>query len=233
MSAPGGPGRESGSAWHEGPPGSIRVVLADDHRLVREALRAVLERERDIVIVGEAADGRDAFKQVREMRPDVVVLDVAMPESNGIEAAARIRAMHPAVKILALSAHTDKRYVLEMLNGGAAGYLTKSAAGHELVAAIRTVAGGGCYLSPELAGAVVEGVRETRRGAAGPRPLGRREREVLQLIAEGHRSAEIAERLFISPATVEAHRRNIMRKLDLHSVAELTRFALREGLTSL
>ena len=165
-------------------------------------------------------------------KPDVVVLDVAMPELNGVDAAARIHARHPEVKILALSAHADKRYVLEMLNGGAAGYVSKSAAGRELVQAIRTVAHGGCYLSAELASAVVEGIRDNRTGASATRPLGPREREVLQLIAEGHRSPAIAARLFISVATVEAHRRNIMRKLDLHTMAELTKFAIREGLTS-
>ena len=211
---------------------TIRVVLADDHRLVREALRVTLERERDIVIVGEATDGRAALEMVRAEKPDVVVLDVAMPELNGVDAAARIHARHPEVKILALSAHADKRYVLEMLNSGAAGYVSKSAAGRELVQAIRAVAQGGCYLSTELAGAVVEGIRDNRTGGNATRPLGPREREVLQLIAEGHRSPAIAARLFISVATVEAHRRNIMRKLDLHTMAELTKFAIREGLTS-
>jgi len=211
---------------------TIRVALADDHRLLREALRVALEREPDMVIVGEATDGRAAIKLAREAKPDVIVLDVAMPELNGIEAAARIHAGNPDVKILALSAHADKRYVLEMINGGAAGYVTKSAAGRELVQAIRTVASGGCYLSAELVSAVVEGVRDARKGTQGPRPLGRREREVLQLVAEGHRSPAIAARLFISVATVEAHRRNIMRKLGLHTVAELTKFAIREGLTS-
>jgi DNA-binding NarL/FixJ family response regulator len=211
---------------------TIRVVLADDHRLVREALRVTLERERDIVIVGEATDGRAALEVVRAEKPDVVVLDVAMPELNGVDAAARIHARHPEVKILALSAHADKRYVLEMLNSGAAGYVSKSAAGRELVQAIRAVAQGGCYLSTELASAVVEGIRDNRTGGNATRPLGPREREVLQLIAEGHRSPAIAARLFISVATVEAHRRNIMRKLDLHTMAELTKFAIREGLTS-
>ena len=209
----------------------IRVVLADDHRLVREALRVTLERERDIEIVGEATDGPLRSRWCAA-KPDVVVLDVAMPELNGVDAAARIHARHPEVKILALSAHADKRYVLEMLNGGAAGYVSKSAAGRELVQAIRTVANGGCYLPAELASAVVEGIRDNRTGAKATRPLGPREREVLQLIAEGHRSPAIAARLFISVATVEAHRRNIMRKLDLHTMAELTKFAIREGLTS-
>ncbi len=211
---------------------TIRIILADDHSLVREALRVTLEREPDFAVVGEAANGRAVLKLVRELNPDVVVLDVAMPVLNGIEAAARIHARHRQVKILALSAHADKHYVLEMLDSGAAGYVTKSAAGLELVVAIRTLASGGCYLSPELAGAVVEGVRDTRRGKTGQLPLGRREREVLQLIAEGKRSPEIAAQLFIAVATVETHRRNIMRKLGLHTVAELTRLAIREGLTA-
>ena len=212
---------------------TVHVALADDHRLLREALRVTLERESDLIVIGEASDGNAALKLVATTSPDVLVLDVAMPNSNGIEAVSRIHSRYRRVKILALSAHSDQRYVVAMLKGGAAGYVTKSAAGHELVQAIRTIASGGCYLSSELTGVVVDGFRSSGFGHLQiPQPLGRREREVLQLLAEGLRSPAIAARLFISPATVESHRRNIMRKLDLHTVAELTKFAIREGLTA-
>jgi DNA-binding NarL/FixJ family response regulator len=210
---------------------TIRIVLVDDHAVMREALGSFLEKEGDIAIVGQAADGRTALRLVEKLKPDVVLLDVAMRGMNGFAAAARIRQRHPRVKILALSAHADKRYVLEMLNSGAAGYVTKSAAGRELLHALRAVARGEHYVSPELVGGLLDGIGRQR--GAGAESLGRREREVLQLIAEGYRSPEIAARLSISVGTVEVHRRNIMRKLGLHTVAELTRFALREGLTSL
>jgi two-component system NarL family response regulator len=211
---------------------TLRVILIDDHAVMREALGSFLEKEGDIAIAGQAADGCTGLRLVEKLKPDVVLLDVAMRGMNGFDTAARIRQRHPRVKILALSAHADKRYVLEMLNSGASGYVTKSAAGRELLHALRAVARGEHYVSPELVGGLVDSVGQPRRGAAA-RSLGRREREVLQLIAEGHRSPEIAAQLFISVGTVEAHRRNIMRKLGLHTVAELTRFALREGLTSL
>lgn len=212
---------------------SIRVMLVDDHRVLRDALRAFLDGEKDIAVVGEATNGRDALKLVRELKPDVVVLDVAMPDMNGFETAARIRPRYPAVRTLALSAHTDKRYVLGMLDAGAAGYVSKACAARELAQAIRVVAAGQSYLGPELADAVVGGLREMRSGAGALQALSRREREVLQLLAEGHRSAAIALRLSIAVGTVEAHRRNIMRKLRMHSLSELTKFAVREGLTTL
>lgn len=214
---------------------TISVLLVDDQRVFREALRSFLDRESGLTVVGEAANGRDALKLVRALKPDVVVLDVAMPEMNGFETAAHIRTQVPGTKILALSAHDDKRYVLGMLEAGVAGYVSKDTAARDLVQAIRKVAAGQSYLGPEVTEAVIGGMRDIRNGSAagGLQTLGRREREVLQLLAEGHRSAEIAVRLSIAVDTVMAHRRNIMRKLNLHSVSELTKFAVREGLTSL
>lgn len=211
---------------------TIRVLLVDDHRLLREALRDALVREPDITVAGEAGDGRSTLELAAKLAPDVIVLDIGLPDLNGIEVAARLLEAQPDVKIVALSAYADKRFVSEMLHAGAAAYVTKSSAATELVRAIRAVAAGQSYLCPEVAGAVVSEVRgRGQRGAA--ERLGRREREVLRLIAEGARSLEIAEQLHISPGTVEVHRRNIMRKLGLRTVAELTKYAIREGLISL
>jgi len=211
----------------------IRVVLADDHRMLREALRSTLEKEPDIEVVGEAADGSSTLKVVRDLEPDVIVLDVAMPEMNGMDAAARIFTRFPKTKIIALSAYSDKRYVEQMLKAGAVGYVVKASAGTELLRAIRAAAAGETYVCPEVANILVSDLKAQRNKAASTAaPLSRREREVLQLLAEGHRSPAIAERLFISVATVDAHRRNMMRKLNLHTVADLTRYAIREGLTS-
>lgn len=212
----------------------IRLVLADDHSLLREALRSLLEREPDLEVVGEADNGRAALEAVQRLRPDILLLDIAMSELNGMETAARMKARFPQVKIIALSGYSDKRYVLEMIKAGASGYVIKSAAGGELVRAIRAVSAGRKYFSPELADALASGVADAvPHGGGRSSALGRREREVLQLLAEGLRSSGIAARMSISEATVEAHRRNIMRKLDLHSIAELTKFAIREGLTQL
>jgi two-component system NarL family response regulator len=207
---------------------TIRVLLVEDHRLVREALRDALAREPDIQVLAEAGDGAGALQQALALVPDVIVLDIALPDLNGIEVAGRLRDAGSRAKVVALSAYTDKRFVTEMLRAGAAGYVTKSAAGTELVHAIRCVAAGQSYFCPQVAGALAA---EVRGDGAVPR-LGRREREVLRLIAEGRRSAAIADQLHISVATVEVHRRNIMRKLGLHTVAELTRYAVREGMVS-
>jgi DNA-binding NarL/FixJ family response regulator len=211
---------------------TITVLLVDDHQLVREALRDALSREPDIEVVAEAGDAKTAFERAREIRPNLIVLDIGLPDLNGIEAAAELKERCGVdSKIVALSAYADRRFVTEMLRAGASAYVTKSSAGTELVRAIRAVAAGQNYLCPDVAGALVSAMRDKpEKGEA--QSLTRREREVLRLIAEGTRSPSIAERLHISLGTVEVHRRNIMRKLGLRTVAELTRYAVREGLVS-
>lgn len=209
---------------------SVRVLLADDHKMMRQALRALLEREKDIAVVAEAGNGAEVVTMAEEFAPDIVVMDIGMPGLNGIEATKQLLARQPGMKVIALSAYSDSRFVRGMLEAGAAGYLIKSAAGEELLRAIRAVRADQSYFCPEISAVLAEAVRD--RSKARVESLGRRERAVLKLLAEGVRSSEIAERLNIAPATVEVHRRNIMRKLDLHSVAELTKYAIREGLTS-
>jgi two-component system NarL family response regulator len=211
---------------------TTRVLLVEDHRMVREALSEVLARVPDIEVVGEAGNAQDALSQAALLNPDVVVLDIRLPDLNGIEVAARLRDAGSVAKVVALSAFADKRFVTAMLRSGASAYVTKSAAGTELVRAIRAVAAGQGYFSPEIAAALVTEVRE-RPLAGEPPALGRREREVLRLIAEGMRSPAIAEQLHVSVATIEVHRRNIMRKLGLRTVADLTKHAIREGIVSL
>lgn len=213
---------------------TIRILLADDHVMLRDALRLMLEQEEDIEIVGEAGDGQTVLNMVAQTKPDVIVMDIAMPGIGGIEATRRLIEQDASLKILALTTYPDKRYVNEMLNAGALGYITKSAASEQLLLAIRSVAQGNPFFSQEVATVLLESVRRT---TSAPPPksakesLGRRERQVLSLLAEGLSSAQIAEQLHIAASTVDVHRRNIMRKLDLHSVAELTKFAIREGLT--
>ncbi len=212
-----------------------RVLLVDDHQMMREGLRALLEHEDDIEVVGGAADGRTAIDLVRTLAPDVVVMDVGMPELNGVEATRRIRAENGRVKVIALSTHTDKRYVHHMLEAGACGYVLKIAAHEELLRAVRAASLGRTYLSPEIAGLVVERSTHAQAGreVSAYSSLGAKEREVLQLVAEGKTSAETAKEMHISLKTVETHRRNIVQKLGLHGTAELTKYAIREGLTSL
>jgi two-component system NarL family response regulator len=210
---------------------SIRVVLADDHRMVREALREVLTRVADIEVVGEAGSGREAVEVTTARTPDVLVLDISLPDLNGIEVAGQLRQRGATAKVVALSQFADKRFVTAMLRAGALAYVTKSAAGTELVLAIRAVAAGHGYFSPEIAGALAADVRGDADEPKAER-LAPRERQVLQLIAEGARSSTIAEQLEVSVSTVEVHRRNIMRKLGLRTIADLTRFAIREGLVS-
>jgi DNA-binding NarL/FixJ family response regulator len=212
-----------------------RILIADDHELMRHGLRALLESRPDTEIVGEAADGRTAVALARELLPDIVVMDVAMPDLNGIEATRWIVAEVPRAKVLALSMHSDRRFITEMLRAGASGYLLKDSAFEELVRAIDAVATGQTYLSPAIANLVVESYLEKHDAQTGAAftVLGRRERETLQLLAEGKTTKQIALTMGVSVKTVETHRQQIMTKLDVHSVAELTKYAVREGITSL
>ncbi len=213
----------------------IRVLLVDDHQMMRDGLRGLLVGEPDIEVVGEASDGRIALDLVRTLSPDVVVMDIGMPDMNGVEATRRIHNEYERVKVVALSTHTDKRYVHHMLEAGACGYVLKIAAHDELLRAVRAASVGKTYLSPEIAGLVVERSTSTNpsKEVSAYSTLGAREREVLQLVAEGKTSGETAKQMHISIKTVETHRRNIVQKLGLRGTAELTKYAVREGLTSL
>jgi DNA-binding NarL/FixJ family response regulator len=206
----------------------IRIVLADDHSVVRQGFRRILEAQSDMEIVGEASNGREALEQAALLTPDVVVMDVAMPELNGIEATRRMKEATPHSRVLALSMHKDSVYVREILRAGARGYLLKDAVDEDLIAAVRAVSRGEGYQSPRGAGAVLT---DYRQHVSDPIDLlTTREREVLQLIAEGKTNKEIATLLNLSVYTVDAHRGRIMEKLNLHSTGELVRFAIRKGL---
>jgi len=215
---------------------TIKIVLADDHRIVREGLSALLRQQPDFELVGEAEDGLAAVKLARTLRPDVVVTDISMPGLNGVEAVRRIHLEEPLVKVLCLSVHDETAMVLSVIDAGAAGYVLKDASFEELVRAIRQVMTHRIYLSPALVGIFVEKYR-TRESleplAVAASPLTAREREVVQLFSEGYSSNEIAARLNVSAKTVASHREHILAKLRIRSIAELTRYAIREGLTSL
>lgn len=214
---------------------SIKVLLVDDHTLIREGLRSLLEKQPDIQVVGEAEDGRRAKELVAELSPDIVIMDVTMPRLGGIEATRQITGEFPAVKVIALSIHSKRRFVADMLSAGAAGYILKECLFDELVQAIQAVAAGGRYLSLRITDVVVDDyVKRLSSGAESPlESLTGREREVLQLVAEGKSTKQIAVELHVSTKTIEANRRQIMEKLDMHSVAELTKYAIREGIIAL
>ena len=211
----------------------VRVLLADDHRMFREALRNLLEKEPDLQVVGEVGDGLEVVRLAGERKAEVVCMDIGMPGLNGIDATRRILSTHPAIKVIGLSGFADQRFVLEMLNAGAVGYVTKGEAGEELVRAIHAVRNHQTYLCPEVGSRVVEALRNGKPETPSPtHPLAPREKEILSLLAEGCSTPRMADRLRLAPATVEVHRRNIMRKLNIHSIAELTKYAIRNGLTS-
>ena len=206
----------------------IRILLADDHAVVRHGFKMILSAQSDMEIVGEAGNGREAVDLAAELRPDVVVMDVAMPELNGIEATRRLTAANPHARVLALSMHKDSVYVREILRAGARGYLLKDSGPADLVAAVRAIASGEGYLSPAVSDAVLN---DYRKHVTNPIDLlSSREREVLQMLAEGKTNKEIAVILNLSVYTVDAHRGRIMEKLNLHSINELVRFAVRNGL---
>jgi two-component system NarL family response regulator len=207
----------------------IRIMLVEDHTVVREALRSMLEKEPDMRIVAEAGDGETALRLSGEIAPEVVVMDVSMPGLDGIETTRRLLAANPAIKVLALSTYRDRRIIQQILDCGAAGYVVKSAAGAELRRGIRAVVEGRSYLSSEAAEAVADGLRSSQPGPE--LALSRRERQVLALIVGGKTSSDIADSLHIAQSTVEVHRRNIMRKLQVHGMANLIKYAIREGLT--
>ena len=210
---------------------SLRIVLADDHQMFRHALRALLAREPGFEVVAEAATGDEVLAIAAAQPVDLVCMDIAMPGMNGIDATRRLLAAHPQIGVIGLSAFADRQFVIDLLDAGARGYITKAEAGDELVRAIHTVREGRTYLCPDVAATVASALRD--RGslyAAAPR-LTERERQVLQLIAEGLTSMQIGDRLHIAASTVDVHRRNLMRKLDLHNVAELTRYAITQGIS--
>ncbi len=214
---------------------TTRILLADDHKIVRDGLRSLLAAEKDMEVIGEAENGRRAVELVEKLRPGVVVMDVAMADLNGIEATRQIADAVPGIKIIALSMHSDRRFVQGMLAAGASGYLLKDAAFEELANAIRAAERGEVYISPAVAGVVVDGFIHSgpARDSSPFELLTPREREVLQLLAEGQSTKQTASKLGVSVKTIETHRSRMMNKLGMRSVAELTKYAIREGLTSL
>ncbi len=215
----------------------IEVVLVDDHKMIREGICALLNKEDDITVVGLAANGREALRLASKMKSVIMVMDVSMPEMNGIDATSQLMRDAPDCKVLGLSMYTDKRFVNGMLKAGARGFLLKECAYQELVQAVRVVESGQIYLSPKVTGTVVEEyvqhLGESDEQQSGVESLTLKEREALQLIAEGFSTRQIADKLFVSVKTIESRRRNLQEKLAANSVADLTKIAIREGLTTL
>jgi DNA-binding NarL/FixJ family response regulator len=211
----------------------IRILIADDHELMRAGIRSLLQKVSDVEVVAEAGDGREALRLIEEHRPDVVVMDIMMPELNGLEATARVAGRFPGIRVLILSMNAAQEFVLTSLQAGAAGYLLKNSSPAELEQAIRAVAGGEIYLSPAIAKHVVEACLQKNGPTSTLAKLAPRQREVLQLIAEGHTTKSIAKKLGISVKTAESYRAELMEKLDIHDIAGLTRYAIRLGVINL
>ncbi len=214
---------------------AIKIMLADDHKIIRDGLRALIEKQTNMEVVAEASDGQTAVKIAHKTQPDVCILDIGMPELNGIEATRQIMKLPRKPKVIGLSMHADRRYVAQMLKAGASGYILKNSAFGELAQAITTVMKGQVYLSPAVAETVVDDYRRVAKNGdnSAYTLLTEREREVLQQIAEGCSTKDIAAAQNLSVKTIETHRLHIMEKLKLHSVAELTKYAVKEGLTDL
>ncbi len=213
----------------------IKVILVDDHAIMRDGIRNLLQEESDIEVIGEADNGRQAVKISIEKNPDIVITDIAMHDMNGIEATRQIKKENPDIKIIALSGHSERQIVIGVFRAGASGYLLKESTSTELVEAIRTVYRGHNYLSQKISDIVLQELSDIKRDSEeiGADLLTSRENEILQLIAEGNATKRIAEVLFISPKTVESHRANIMEKLNIRNLPELTKYAIRAGLTSI
>jgi NarL family two-component system response regulator LiaR len=210
----------------------IRVLLVDDHAVLREGLRSLLSLQEDIQVVGEAGDGQVALELAEQLRPDVVVMDIAMPNMDGLEATRRLKQAHPRMRVLILTQHDNREYIFSLLQAGAAGYVLKKAGGAEVVAGIRSVFREGAFLPPEVAREVMDRYVQSPSVETGPSPLTGREIQVLRLIAEGMSNKEIARQLNLSVKTVMAHRTNLMEKLDIHNRTELVKYAIRQGLVS-
>ncbi|MBL0142486.1 MAG: response regulator transcription factor [Betaproteobacteria bacterium] len=211
----------------------IRVLLADDHAVVRDGLRALLEAQQDIEVVGDAANGREALRRTKQLQPDVVVMDIGMPEINGIEATQLMHDACPSTRVLILSMHSTTEHIFRALQAGAKGYLLKDAAGHEVVDAVRTVHQGLRYLGRRITATVVDDYIAERRQSSPLEGLSRRERQILQLVAEGKTSAEVATMLFLSPKTVDTYRSRMMHKLGITDLPGLVKFAIQHGVTQL
>ncbi len=224
----------------------IRLMLVDDHDVVRVGLKSFLQTQEDFEVVAEAGNGEEAIPRALETRPDIILMDITMPGTDGLEATRRLRVLSPECQVLALTVHDDKQYFIQMLSAGASGYLTKQAAADELVAAIRTVAAGQVYLQPALARWLLEdyqrlvsrtgGLQDASQpdaGAIGLDVLSQRERQVLELVAQGQNNQQIGQILGLSPKTIARHRERIMNKLNMHSRTELVKFAIRTGLVQL
>jgi two-component system response regulator NreC len=213
----------------------IKVVVADDHTILRQGIKALLDNQEGIEVVGEAKDGREAIKTIEELLPDVILMDIAMPGLNGLEATRRIKKKFPKVKVVVLTMHANEEYIFQILNAGADGYLVKEAAFQDLISAINAVHRGEAFMSPSISKKVMTDYIQRAQGEekVGFDTLTTREREILQLVAEGNSNKKIAEALFISPKTVETHRAHIMDKLNIHDRAGLIKYAIRKGMINL